>query len=58
MVPRPVLDRGLLRLRLLRLGLRAGLPMRDLTNYTAHKDRMLARPAVRRVLERENVHLG
>ncbi len=39
-------------------GLRAGLPMRDLPNYTAHKDRMLARPAVRRVLEREGVVLA
>ena len=39
-------------------GLRAGLPMRDLPNYTAHKDRMLARPAVRRVLDREGVRLG
>ncbi len=38
-------------------GLRAGLPMRDLANYTAHKDRMLARPAVRRVLEHEGVSL-
>ena len=36
-------------------GLRAGLPMRDLLNYTAHKDRMLVRPAVKRVLEREGV---
>ncbi len=39
-------------------GLRAGLPMRDLPNYTAHKDRMLARPTVRRVLEREGVGLA
>ncbi len=36
-------------------GMRAGLPMRELRNYAAHKDRMLARPAVRRVLEREGV---
>jgi glutathione S-transferase len=36
----------------------AGLPMRELPNYTAHKDRMLARPAVRRVLEREGVSLA
>ena len=34
-------------------GLRADLPMQNLTNYTAWKDRMLKRPAVRRVLERE-----
>ncbi len=36
-------------------GRRAGLPMDEFRNYTAHKDRMLARPAVRRVLEREGV---
>ena len=35
-------------------GLRAELPMRDLRAYTGFKDRMLARPAVRKVLEREN----
>ena len=34
-------------------GKRIGLPMDELKNYTAWKDRMLARPAVRRVLERE-----
>ena len=34
-------------------GLRAGLPMNDLKNYTAWKDRMLKRPAVRKVLEEE-----
>jgi len=34
-------------------GKRIGLPMAELKNYTAWKDRMLARPAVRRVLERE-----
>ncbi len=34
-------------------GKRIGLPMADLKNYTAWKDRMLARPAVKRVLERE-----
>ncbi|MDP2332841.1 MAG: glutathione S-transferase N-terminal domain-containing protein [Reyranella sp.] len=34
-------------------GKRIGLPVADLENYTAWKDRMLARPAVRRVLERE-----
>ena len=36
-------------------GVRAGLPMPELHNYAAHKDRMLARPAVRRVLDREGV---
>ena len=36
-------------------GLRAGLPMLGLPNYTTHKDRMLVRPAVKRVLEREGV---
>lgn len=34
-------------------GKRIGLPVADLAHYTAWKDRMLARPAVRRVLERE-----
>jgi glutathione S-transferase len=34
-------------------GKRIGLPMAELANYTSWKDRMLARPAVRRVLERE-----
>jgi glutathione S-transferase len=35
-------------------GKRIGLPIADLENYTAWAGRMLARPAVRRVLEREN----
>ncbi len=39
-------------------GLRAGLPMRDLPNYTAHKDGMLAAPAVQRVPGRQGVSLG
>jgi len=39
-------------------GRRAGLPMHELRNYTAHKDRMLARPAVKRVLEREGIVLA
>ncbi len=39
-------------------GMRAGLPMRELRAYTAHKDRMLARPAVRRALDREGVALA
>lgn len=34
-------------------GKRISLPMAELKNYTAWKDRMLARPAVKRVLERE-----
>jgi glutathione S-transferase len=34
-------------------GVRSGLPMKELAAYTAWKDRMLARPAVRRILERE-----
>ncbi len=34
-------------------GKRIGLPVAELKNYTAWKDRMLARPAVKRVLERE-----
>jgi len=34
-------------------GVRAGLPMNELKNYTAWKDRMLARPAVRKILESE-----
>jgi glutathione S-transferase len=35
-------------------GTRAGFPMKDLKNYTAWKDRMLQRPAVRKILERED----
>ena len=34
-------------------GLRAELPMTELANYTALKDRLLKRPAVRKILERE-----
>ena len=34
-------------------GARIELPMKELKNYTAHKDRMLKRPAARKVLERE-----
>ena len=34
-------------------GGRIGLPVDELKNYTAWKDRMLQRPAVRKVLERE-----
>ena len=36
-------------------GVRRELPMAALKNYTAFKDRMLARPAVQRVLEDEKV---
>ena len=32
-------------------GVRAGLQMKELKNYTAWKDRMLARPKVRKILE-------
>jgi glutathione S-transferase len=35
-------------------GMRAELPVKDLKNYTAWKDRMLARPGVRKILAREN----
>ena len=38
-------------------GLRRELPMGELGNYTALKDRMLARPAVQRVVADENVKL-
>ena len=34
-------------------GKRIGLPVTELKNYTALKDRLLQRPAVRKVLERE-----
>jgi glutathione S-transferase len=36
-------------------GVRRELPMTELKNYTAFKDRMLKRPAVRRVVENEKV---
>jgi len=36
-------------------GVRRELPMGELKNYTAFKDRMLDRPAVRRVVEQEKV---
>ena len=36
-------------------GVRRELPMAELKNYTAFKDRMLLRPAVRRVVEDEKV---
>ena len=34
-------------------GVRGEFPMKELTNYTAWKDRMLKRPAVRKILESE-----
>jgi len=34
-------------------GKRIGLPVEQLKNYTALKDRLLQRPAVKKVLERE-----
>ena len=36
-------------------GVRRDLPMGELKNYTAHKDRMLKRAAVGRVVETEKV---
>jgi glutathione S-transferase len=38
-------------------GVRRELPMGDLKNYTAFKDRMLERPAVQRVVEDEKVKM-
>ncbi len=38
-------------------GVRRELPMGELSNYTAFKERMLKRPAVARVLENENIKL-
>ena len=34
-----------------------GLPVGELKNYTAFKDRMLQRPAVRRIVEDEKVKI-
>jgi glutathione S-transferase len=39
-------------------GMRIELPMAEFANYTAHKQRMLARPAVRRAIEREGIPLA
>jgi glutathione S-transferase len=36
-------------------GIRREVPMAEMKNYTAHKDRMLKRPAVQRVVEDEKV---
>ena len=36
-------------------GVRRELPMAELKNYSAFKDRMLERPAVRRVIEDEKL---
>jgi glutathione S-transferase len=38
-------------------GLRRELPVAELKNYTAFKDRMLKRPAVQRVVEDEKIKL-
>jgi glutathione S-transferase len=34
-------------------GIRREVPMGEMKNFTAHKDRMLARPAVQRIVEDE-----
>jgi len=39
-------------------GRRAGLPMDELKNFTAHKNRMIARPAVKRALDQEGIDLA
>jgi glutathione S-transferase len=39
-------------------GFRRELPMQELRNYTAFKDRMLQRPAVRRVAEDEKLAIA
>ena len=36
-------------------GVRRELPMQELKNYTAFKDRMMKRPAVQRVVEDEKI---
>ena len=36
-------------------GVRRELPMKDMKNYTAFRDRMMLRPAVRRIVEEEKV---
>jgi glutathione S-transferase len=36
-------------------GVRREMPMSDLKHFTAHKERMLARPAVQRIVADENV---
>lgn len=38
-------------------GVRREVPMAEMKNYTAHKDRMLARPAVQRIVENEKTVL-
>jgi glutathione S-transferase len=38
-------------------GLRREMPMAGMKHYTAHKDRLVKRPAVQRVLEKEGVKL-
>jgi glutathione S-transferase len=39
-------------------GRRIELPMGDLKNFTAHKNRMIARPGVKRALEQEGIDLS
>ncbi len=39
-------------------GLRANLPMAELIFYTNHKNRMMSRPSVRKVLKREGIQLA
>ena len=36
-------------------GIRRELPVGELKSYTAHRDRMMARPAVQRVVADENL---
>jgi len=36
-------------------GIRREVPMGELKSYTAHRDRMMARPAVQRVVADENL---
>ena len=38
-------------------GIRRELPVGELKNYTAHKDRMLGRPAAQRVVDEEKIKL-
>jgi glutathione S-transferase len=36
-------------------GVRRDMPMAELKNFTAHRDRMLTRPAVQRAVEDEKI---
>jgi glutathione S-transferase len=38
-------------------GLRRGFPMQELKNFSAFKERMLQRPAVQQILEKEKINL-